>query len=120
MLKVVQYLVTRQKAINTWQNVTFHTRPNDALKVHMDCNHRKGVLPFLTTDSFVFFVYCYPIIYKIETILDCDWSISVRLIPNSMEKICNKSANICNDSAKIHNNGAKVCNNSAKTCNNSA
>ena len=36
-------------------------------------------------------------------ILDCDWSISVQLIPNSSAKICNKSA-------KFSNNSAKFCN----------
>ena len=33
----------------------------------------------------------YIIIYT-EMILDCDWSISVQLIPNRSAKICNKSA----------------------------
>ena len=33
-------------------------------------------------------------------ILDCDWSISVQLIPNRSAKICNNSAKICNNSAK--------------------
>ena len=59
-------------------------------------------------------------------ILDCDWSISMHLIPNrsakncNSAKICNNSAKICNNSAKICNNSAKICNNSAKICNNSA
>ena len=57
------------------------------------------------------------IIYT-EMILDCDWSISVQLIPNRYAKICN-SAKICNKSAKICNNSQKVCNNSPKICNNS-
>ena len=47
-------------------------------------------------------------------ILECDWSISVQLIPNRSDK----SAKICNNSAKICNNSAKICNNSAKICNN--
>ena len=59
------------------------------------------------------------IIYS-EMILDCDWSISVELIPNRSAKVCSKSAKICNNSAKICNNSAKICNNSAKCCNNSA
>ena len=46
-------------------------------------------------------------------ILECDWSISVQLIPNRSDK----SAKICNNSAKICNNSAKICNNSAKFCN---
>ena len=60
------------------------------------------------------------LIIYIEMILECDWSISVQLIPNSSDKsakICNKSAKICNKSAKICNNSAKICNNSAKFCN---
>ena len=39
-------------------------------------------------------------------ILDCDWSISVQLIPNRSTKIL-KSSKICNNSAKICNNSAK-------------
>ena len=53
-------------------------------------------------------------------ILECDWSISVQLIPNRSDnsaKICNNSAKICNNSAKICNISAKICNNSAKFCN---
>ena len=42
-------------------------------------------------------------------ILDCDWSISVQLIPNRSAEICN-SAKICNKSAKICNNSAKFFN----------
>ena len=55
-----------------------------------------------------------------EMTLDCDWSISVQLIPNRSAKICNKSAKCCNNSAKICNNSAKICNRSANICNNSA
>ncbi len=40
------------------------------------------------------------IIYK-EMLLDCDWSVSVQLIPNRSAKICNKSAQICKMNAKI-------------------
>ena len=39
-------------------------------------------------------------------VLDCDWSISVQLIPNRSAKICNNSAKICNNSAKFCNNSA--------------
>ena len=43
----------------------------------------------------------YLIIYK-EMILDCDWSVSVQVIPNRSAKIWNAaSAKICNNSAKI-------------------
>jgi hypothetical protein len=34
------------------------------------------------------------IIYK-KILLDCDWLVSVHLIPNSSAKICNNSAKIC-------------------------
>ena len=40
-------------------------------------------------------------------ILDCDWSISVQLIPNRGAKICCKSAKTCN-SAKICNKREKI------------
>ena len=53
-------------------------------------------------------------------ILDCDWSISVQLIPNRSAKIGNISAKICNNSAKFCNNSEKLGNYSAKICNNSA
>ena len=47
-----------------------------------------------------------PLIIYIEMILECDWSISVQLIPNRSDK----NAKICNKSAKICNNSAKFCN----------
>ena len=48
------------------------------------------------------------IIYT-ETILDCDWSISVQLIPSRSARICN-SAKICNKSAKFCNDSVKFWN----------
>ena len=35
-------------------------------------------------------------------IVDCDWSVSVKFIPNNSAKICNNSAKICNNNAKIY------------------
>jgi hypothetical protein len=53
-------------------------------------------------------------------ILDCDWLISVQLIPNSSGIFCNHSAIFCNHSAIFCNHSAIFCNHSAIFYNHSA
>ena len=60
------------------------------------------------------------LIVYIKVLLDCDWLISVQLIPNSSAKICNHSAIFCNHSAIFCNHSAIFCNHSAIFCNHSA
>ena len=75
--------------------------------------------------SFPQFEHPYSVIYSITIIiiyikilLDCDWLISVQLIPNSSAISCNHSAIFCNHSAIFCNHSAIFCNHSAKICNN--
>jgi hypothetical protein len=57
------------------------------------------------------------IIIYIKILLDCDWLISVQLIPNSSAIFCNHSAIFCNHSAIFCSHSAILCNHSANICN---
>jgi hypothetical protein len=50
------------------------------------------------------------LIIYIKILLDCDWLISVQLIPNSSAIFCSHSAIVCNHSAIFCNHNAKICN----------
>ena len=56
------------------------------------------------------------LIIYIKILLDCDWLISVQLIPNSSAIFCNQSAIFCNHSA-IFVHSTFFCDHSAKICN---
>ncbi len=49
------------------------------------------------------------IIYM-KVLLNCDWLVSVQLIPNSSAGICNHSAIFSNHSAIFCNHSAQICN----------
>jgi hypothetical protein len=57
------------------------------------------------------YFYCVTVvIIYIKILLDCDWLISVQLIPNSSAIFCNHSAIFCNHSAIFCNHSAIFCN----------